>query len=129
MDSDRLLESPLDGEVEFVVIGGVAAVLHGSTVLTRDLDICIPTGSGSFLKLQAALKHLNCLGHVQGIGEFADVLRASQPVAIGRRAVSVLGLDGLIQAKEAIGRPRDVETVVQLKAIRERRLRDGDIPK
>ncbi len=59
MVSDRLLESLLDGGVEFVVIGGVAAVLHGSTLLTRDLDICVPLGSESLLKLQVALKPMN----------------------------------------------------------------------
>jgi hypothetical protein len=41
-------------------------------------------------------------------------------VTIGDRTCRVLGLDALIRAKEAAGRPRDQETVVQLKAIRER---------
>lgn len=59
MVSDPLIESLLDGGVDFVVIGGVAAVLHGSTLLTRDLDICIPLGFESLLKLQAALKPMN----------------------------------------------------------------------
>ncbi len=27
-------------EVEFIVIGGFAGVLHGSTLVTRDLDVC-----------------------------------------------------------------------------------------
>ena len=37
--TDRLLEVLLDGEVEFVVIGGVAAIAHGGTTATRDLDV------------------------------------------------------------------------------------------
>jgi hypothetical protein len=32
----------------------------------------------------------------------------------------------LIRAKEALGRPHDLQTVVQLKAIRERKRRDAD---
>ena len=38
MKPDRLLERRLEGGVEFVIIGGVASVLHGSTLVTRDLD-------------------------------------------------------------------------------------------
>ena len=59
MASTPLLERLLDGGAEFVVIGGVAAVLHGSTLVTRDLDICFPLGSESLSKLQVALKPMN----------------------------------------------------------------------
>ena len=40
LDLERLLRALVDGKVDFVVIGGVAAVLHGSARLTFDLDIC-----------------------------------------------------------------------------------------
>jgi hypothetical protein len=153
--TDRLLELLLDHGVEFVVVGGVAAVLHGSTLLTRDLDICVPPGSESFLKIQAALVQLNprvrsgpgliplsldaaqaqrlrnlyistdegrldCLGYVDGVGDFDAVLRESIKIELGRHSCRVLGIDGLIRAKEAIGRPRDQQSIKELKAIRER---------
>lgn len=35
----RLLAALADGDVEFVVIGGVALTLHGGASVTRDLDI------------------------------------------------------------------------------------------
>ncbi len=35
-----LLQALLEGGVEFVVIGGLAAQVHGSPVITEDLDIC-----------------------------------------------------------------------------------------
>jgi hypothetical protein len=39
-DINRLLEALLHGGVDFVVIGGVAMVLRGSTRVTVDLDLC-----------------------------------------------------------------------------------------
>ena len=38
-DLEALLEALVQGGVEFVVVGGVAAVLHGAPVTTVDLDI------------------------------------------------------------------------------------------
>ena len=35
----ELLEALADARVEFVVIGGIAAVLHGAPIVTRDVDI------------------------------------------------------------------------------------------
>jgi molybdopterin-guanine dinucleotide biosynthesis protein len=37
-DLKQLLERLLDAEIEFVIVGGFAAVLHGSTMITRDRD-------------------------------------------------------------------------------------------
>jgi hypothetical protein len=39
-DPTRLLRALADGGVDFVVIGGIAAILHGSARNTFDLDIC-----------------------------------------------------------------------------------------
>jgi predicted nucleotidyltransferase len=38
----ELIQRLVDNGVEFVIIGGFAAVAHGVTVLTRDVDLCIP---------------------------------------------------------------------------------------
>jgi len=38
-DIESLLRALLDGGVELIVVGGVAAVLHGAPTTTRDLDI------------------------------------------------------------------------------------------
>ena len=40
MEFDRAVQVLIDGEVEFVVIGGVSAILHGSSMVTFDVDIC-----------------------------------------------------------------------------------------
>lgn len=38
-DIESLLRALLDGGVELIVVGGVAAILHGAPTTTRDLDI------------------------------------------------------------------------------------------
>jgi hypothetical protein len=37
---NKLLQTLCDAEIEFVIVGGFAAMLHGSSMLTRDLDVC-----------------------------------------------------------------------------------------
>ena len=53
---ERLLKLLLDNEVEFVLIGGFAAVVHGCTVLTQDVDVCISFDEDNMHRLLAALK-------------------------------------------------------------------------
>lgn len=38
-DLDALIEALLGAGVEFIVVGGAAAILHGAAVTTQDLDI------------------------------------------------------------------------------------------
>ena len=37
----ELLKRLSENQVEFVLIGGLAAVLHGSQTITRDIDVCL----------------------------------------------------------------------------------------
>lgn len=54
-----ILEVLQSNKVEFVVIGGVAAVLHGSAQFTQDLDICYNRTAENFQKLVMALSPLH----------------------------------------------------------------------
>lgn len=45
--------------VDFVVIGGIAAVLHGSARNTQDLDICVARDDANLTVLGRALVELN----------------------------------------------------------------------
>src|SRR5688500_18053647 len=47
--------------VEFVIVGGVAANLHGSPLLTGDLDICCPMTEQNMRRLLDAIGALNPL--------------------------------------------------------------------
>lgn len=46
-------------EVECVIVGGVAATLHGSTLLTNDLDVCYKRSDKNLERLVNALKTVN----------------------------------------------------------------------
>lgn len=54
-DFQRLLDSLMVNRVEFVIIGGVALVLHGSSRVTQDLDICYSRSPENLERLAAAL--------------------------------------------------------------------------
>ncbi|HEY2921385.1 MAG TPA: nucleotidyltransferase [Candidatus Binatia bacterium] len=52
---EKLLKALYDQEVEFIIIGGAAAVLHGSAYVTGDLDICYSREKENLKKLATAL--------------------------------------------------------------------------
>ena len=54
-DIDRLLDALIDNDVAFVVIGGVAMVLRGSTRVTIDLDLCYERDQANLERLAIAL--------------------------------------------------------------------------
>jgi len=55
----NLLQRLAKSGVDFVVIGGFAGVLHGSSLVTRDLDICAVLTSENVERLREALKDLH----------------------------------------------------------------------
>jgi len=55
----NLLQRLADSGMDFVVIGGFAGVLHGSSLVTRDLDICAVLTSENVERLRLALKDLH----------------------------------------------------------------------
>lgn len=58
-DFRQLLERLVDSGLEFVIIGGYAAVTHGSSLVTRDLDICMVLSNDTVEKLRAVLAQWN----------------------------------------------------------------------
>lgn len=57
-DLEALLKRLLEHQIDMVVVGGFASVLHGSPIVTRDLDICISINEKEILKLRKALRDL-----------------------------------------------------------------------
>ncbi len=55
----QLLQRLADSQVDFVVVGGFAGVLHGSALVTRDLDICAVLSPENIERLRETLKDLN----------------------------------------------------------------------
>lgn len=54
-----LLGRLIEHDVEFVVVGAFAATMHGSPLVTRDVDICCSFTPGNLLKLQKAVADLH----------------------------------------------------------------------
>ena len=154
-DINRLLQRLCDAEIDFVIVGGFAAMLHGSSLLTRDLDVCAVLTRESVAKLREILWDLHpehrlttqkpsfldnpdpdvnvlnlylrtdfgpvdFLSSITGVGDFASVRANAIEVELFGRRCLVMSLDDLIRAKEAIGRDKDVQAVIQLRAIREK---------
>jgi hypothetical protein len=54
-----LLQRLNDHGVEFVIIGGVAAVLHGSPTTTLDLDVCAPMTDENLSRIHRAVRDIH----------------------------------------------------------------------
>lgn len=58
-DAETLLERLIRSGAEFVIVGGYAAVAHGCTLLTQDLDVCCRFSSENLMSIQKALTDLH----------------------------------------------------------------------
>lgn len=66
LDPACLFATLAEHEVEYVLIGGLAAVLHGSTAMTNDADIVPALDAGNLERLAAALRSLDARLRVPG---------------------------------------------------------------
>lgn len=159
-DLEGLLARLTAHGVEFVIVGGYAAVAHGATLVTQDVDVCCRFTPANLMALQTALRGIHpvhrqtpgrlplhiteedcptlknlyldtdmgtidCIGAVLGVGDFESVAEHSIPLDLGFATCRILDLETLIRAKEAMGRERDRQAVIQLQAI-QCRLRGED---
>ncbi|MGC1521637.1 MAG: hypothetical protein WA803_08875 [Steroidobacteraceae bacterium] len=58
IDINRPLQRLCDADIDFVIVGGFAATLHGSSLVTRDLDVCAILSNENVEKLRDALRDL-----------------------------------------------------------------------
>ncbi len=61
LHADRLLRELLDAQVRFVLIGGLAAQVHGSPSLTGDVDICFALDRDNLRRLAGVLTSLTAI--------------------------------------------------------------------
>ena len=124
-------------DVRYVVIGGIAAVLHGVPRATFDLDILIEASLENATKLLRALEEaglgtallttpaellrseitvfndrvrIDVLTWTPGL-KFGDAWSHRQTMQYGAQDFFVASLSDLIASKKAAGRPRDLEDV------------------
>jgi hypothetical protein len=55
----ELVRRLIAAEVEFVLVGGFAAVAHGVTLVTRDVDICCRFTEANLMRIQKAFADLH----------------------------------------------------------------------
>ena len=70
---------------------------------------------------------IDVLDTVPGVGDYGAAMEVSEPVKIGSIEFRSLTLDALIASKRAVRRPKDVEQLIELEALRELR-RSGGTP-
>ncbi len=72
------------------------------------------------LYLQTDIGILDCLGEIAGIGGYEQAMLRSVVHRMSYGDFHILDIDALIASKEAVGRERDLATVKQLRAIKEK---------
>lgn len=152
-DFRALIEALCKADVRFVLVGGVAATLHGAARLTQDIDIVYAREPDNLAKLAAALLPLqpylrgapaglpftldakalraglnftlttsagdiDLLGELIGVGDYQALAGHTLEVQLFGLRCLCLDLPTLIRAKVAAGRPKDLEAIAELEAIR-----------
>lgn len=56
---NQLIDRLIDAKIDFVIIGGYAGILHGSSYTTRDLDICAVLTPENIQRLREAFADLH----------------------------------------------------------------------
>jgi len=122
------LRSLVERGVDFVVAGGIAAVLHGSARNTFDLDIWVATDDTNLTALNdtsvTSLGELDVLARPPGAPVYEELRRHADRYDLGGFNVSVASIDDLIAMKQAAGRPKDLLDIEELEAIRRLRRRE-----
>jgi len=58
-DDSGLLQRLAREKVEFLIIGGFCGIVHGISLVTKDLDICCRFSQANLYRLEAAVKDLH----------------------------------------------------------------------
>lgn len=82
------LRALADANVEFVVIGQVAAALHGSSIPTKDIDVCYRRSPDNVRRLVDALRKLNARLRV---GRTSQTEADAPPFQLDERAIQAGG--------------------------------------
>ena len=81
---------------------------------------------GLNLTLTTAIGDIDLLGEIVGGGDYEALAPHTVDVDIFGYRCRCLDLPGLIRAKRAAGRPKDLEVLAELEALVGERARDGD---
>jgi hypothetical protein len=99
LDPEPILRALVARGVDFVVIGGIAAVLHGSARLTYDLDLCFAPDTANLAALGDVLVALDA--RLRGVDEPVPFV----PDAAALRRIEVLTLATRLGDVDVLVRP------------------------
>ena len=102
--------------VRFVLVGGLALVLHGLDRLTADVDLVIDLSAES---ARAANARPTVDIMLAPAVPFEDLWAAASVMNIGGHEVRVASIEHLIRMKTATGRAQDLADVERLRSKRE----------
>jgi len=119
LDAREILARLTRRGVDFVVIGGIAAVLHGSARMTFDLDVCFATDPGNLQALGDTLVELDA--RLKGIRD--DVPFVPDPATL--RRVEALTLSTAAGELDVLTRPAGAPRYSTLRARADRYDLDG----
>jgi hypothetical protein len=92
-DPLRVLNALGDAGVKFVLIGGVAARLHGSPTLTRDVDVCYARDTANVERLAAALGAVHA--RLRGVDDDVPFRLDARAIAAGANFTFITDLGDL----------------------------------
>lgn len=133
----ELLRALARHDVEFVVIGGVGAQIHGWRSATLDLDIAASTDAGNVERLNLALAsvgasspsvgafgtafrtihgRLEIVSRADGVGRYANWLERAREHELEEGLVIVVADPAdILRSKEASGREKDIATIPSMR--------------
>ena len=135
LDPAKLIGTLHKHDVRFVLIGALAARLHGFPRLTAGADITPANDRSNVEKLAAALRELHARIYTEAVPEglVFDCSRAMLDRAtmwklitdagrldIAFKPAGTEGHDDIIRSKEAAGRPKDREDVAIMRAMQKK---------
>jgi hypothetical protein len=155
-DFAGIIRALAGAEVDFIVVGGVAAAAHGAARATYDVDVVYARSPENMARLANALAPLkpylrgappglpfhwdattiehglnftltttlgdvDLLGEIVGGGGYEQLLAHSVAMRLFGADSLCLDLDTLIHVKRAAGRPKDLEVIAELEALRQER--------
>jgi predicted nucleotidyltransferase len=109
LDAGEILRRLVERGVDFVVIGGIAAVLHGSARNTFDLDICFATDDANLSALGDVLVEVGA--RLRGVDEDVPFIPDSRTL----RQVELLTLVTSLGELDVLTRPPGAPTYQDLR--------------
>ena len=75
--------------------------------------------NGTNFTFTTTIGDIDLLGEVSGVGDYEQVRKNSEVKELFGISVNVLTVEGLIKAKRAAGRPKDLLILPELEALKE----------